>query len=540
MHTVVIVDDEYYFRQTLKKYIQSYGEEFEIVGEAFNGIAGIELVNQLEPDIALLDISMPQKDGFDVINGTRLRSRKTRFIIISGYDRFEYAQKSIKLGVVDFLLKPITSAELYECLRKVAGEIDYERNLAATLKDLTQKESRRKDYLVFTFFQKLISSNSSYDALHQLANDIGFKIDNSYFASAIVRISSKESPLDNKTLELFVFEISKTLNELLSSQDIQCICSSDGKQILVLLSIPLENRNNGYNLKHTLEYPVSTLIKKQNHLSIIAAANSFCLNIEELHSVFSSLQKLQEYCGFYCIEGIFEYKEFEERLLSVLPPDSFKNNRMLIIKALQDNNYAEIIRSCQPIFDMVMRLKPAPESFLEQFRPLISDISHIITEYNLQQLASPAAELMTENRTFKDIRNAFLELINSISRELADPVQPSSHITVIKIRNYIKEHYSDPGICSYSLSEVFNLNEQHLCFLFRKYTNTTIGNYILNIRMQAAKHLLEEENLNISEVSESVGYNDAGYFSKCFKKYYGIAPKHYVTRADKHSDLFKE
>ena len=67
MKTIVIIDDEYYFRKALVKYISEYPKEYEVIGEAFNGTDGIHLITSLYPDIALLDISMPQENGFSVI-----------------------------------------------------------------------------------------------------------------------------------------------------------------------------------------------------------------------------------------------------------------------------------------------------------------------------------------------------------------------------------------------------------------------------------------------------------------------------------------
>ena len=76
--------------------------------DAGNGKLGIELIEQYHPEIILIDISMPQMTGFDVISYIQKQALQTRFIIISGYDKFEYAQKAIQMGVQDFLLKSVT------------------------------------------------------------------------------------------------------------------------------------------------------------------------------------------------------------------------------------------------------------------------------------------------------------------------------------------------------------------------------------------------------------------------------------------------
>lgn len=117
MKKIVIIDDEYFFRQALIKYVRSFKDEFTVVGDAGNGKLGIELIEQYHPEIILIDISMPQMTGFDVISYIQKQALQTRFIIISGYDKFEYAQKAIQMGVQDFLLKPVSRV----CIR-VSGK----------------------------------------------------------------------------------------------------------------------------------------------------------------------------------------------------------------------------------------------------------------------------------------------------------------------------------------------------------------------------------------------------------------------------------
>lgn len=533
MKTIAIIDDEYYFRQTLKKYISEYKDEFKVVGEAFNGITGIELVNNLSPDIILLDISMPQKDGFDVITEALKQNKKLHFIIISGYDKFEYAQRSIKLGVVDFLLKPITKTDLYDCLNKVSNEIDNSRKITQTLTDLTQKEYRSKDYLTFTFFQKLIHSKPSIIEIQQITKDIQFKVDDSCFIPIVLYIKNRNSiEMDAKTLELYAFAISNIFNEQLLPNDIQSISSSDGKYIYILTSIPAETTDTIDMINNALNSFIS-VVNRNNGLSMSITTVYHSGSIEELSNSFSNLLLLQKYCIFYSLEGIFAYEETKARMQKTIPVDSFNSNRVVITKCLKDNNYSEVIKTSQQMFDIVMREKPDPECFLIQFKAIISDLSYLANEYNIQQYINTNLRTLEKCISFRDIRGQFTELINSITRIIGDPVQPSNHITVIKVRNYIKEHYSDPDLSSNSLSKTFNLKEQHLCFLFKKHTDITIGNYILRIRMQAAKRLLDESNYNISEISTQIGYNDAGYFSKCFKKYFDVSPKQYITQKNK-------
>lgn len=115
MKKIVIIDDEYFFRQALIKYVRNFKDEFTVVGDAGNGKLGIELIEQYHPEIILIDINMPQMTGFDVISYIQKQALQTRFIIISGYDKFEYGvcAKSHSDGRAGF------STEAYNCRESV-------------------------------------------------------------------------------------------------------------------------------------------------------------------------------------------------------------------------------------------------------------------------------------------------------------------------------------------------------------------------------------------------------------------------------------
>ena len=113
---------------------------FTVVGDAGNGKLGIALIEQYRPEIILIDISMPQMTGFDVISYIQEQKILTHFIIISGYDKFEYAQKAIQMGVQDFLLKPVTVESLYKSLKQTSERIDQEIKKEQNLEVLDRKQ----------------------------------------------------------------------------------------------------------------------------------------------------------------------------------------------------------------------------------------------------------------------------------------------------------------------------------------------------------------------------------------------------------------
>lgn len=128
MFKVLLVDDEVFVRKGLQKLIRWEQFKCTLVGEAKNGGEALDMINRLEPDLVITDIMMPVLDGLDLIRSVKEAGRiDPEFIIISGYNDFNYAQQAIRYGVQDYILKPIDVKELGASLQKLAAAIDRKR-----------------------------------------------------------------------------------------------------------------------------------------------------------------------------------------------------------------------------------------------------------------------------------------------------------------------------------------------------------------------------------------------------------------------------
>jgi YesN/AraC family two-component response regulator len=123
MFRVLLVDDEYYIREMFKSAIDWGAEGFAIVGEATGSKQALNLVETLSPDLVLLDINLPDADGFTFAGEIEQMADRPEIIIITGYDRFEYAKKAITFNVHDYLLKPIADLELLNSVQAVRKKI---------------------------------------------------------------------------------------------------------------------------------------------------------------------------------------------------------------------------------------------------------------------------------------------------------------------------------------------------------------------------------------------------------------------------------
>ena len=124
---LLIVDDEPILRQGIINKVRKSGIPVVIVGEAGDGIAGLEVIRRETPDIVITDIRMPAMDGLEFIEQAQRMNQQLHFIVISGFSDFEYAKQAIRLGVFDYLLKPVEDDQLKDSLSQIINKIEQGR-----------------------------------------------------------------------------------------------------------------------------------------------------------------------------------------------------------------------------------------------------------------------------------------------------------------------------------------------------------------------------------------------------------------------------
>lgn len=125
MYKIFLADDEIWVIMGLKKLIEKIGAPFQVVGEASNGVMALEEIEKKKPDVLITDIRMPRMDGLELMKEIRKKKLDTKVVLVSGYAEFDYAQKAIRMGAVDYLLKPVeaeTFAKVLENLEKMLDE----------------------------------------------------------------------------------------------------------------------------------------------------------------------------------------------------------------------------------------------------------------------------------------------------------------------------------------------------------------------------------------------------------------------------------
>lgn len=185
---VFLVEDEVIIRSGVKKSINWEQEGYEFVGEASDGELAYPMILKEKPDILITDIRMPFMDGLELSRLVKKELPDIKILILSGYDEFEYAKKAIKIGVTEYLLKPISAAKLTEVLNAVAETIrqeNEEKNLLETyfaeMRENTERDKMR-------LFEKLLMGDLSMGEILEAGERFGMNLGASCYKIVLFKI----------------------------------------------------------------------------------------------------------------------------------------------------------------------------------------------------------------------------------------------------------------------------------------------------------------------------------------------------------------
>lgn len=531
--SILIIEDEFYFRQALKKYIAAYSEEFEVCGEARNGQDGLEKLLDMKPDIALVDITMPVMDGITVIKKAKEAHSKTKVIILTGYGEFEYAKKAIQLGVQDYLLKPLQSDELYQSLQKASRTIDQERETENTLSLI----SGAKQGMFSAYKESMISKlllNDFYDE-EELERNFNFPKKDSLYVAAVLDIYIKNAEIWNQEdKKLCHYAICNVMGDIFKEAMSFGTCMNENGMICIVFRLYHED-NAELQLQERMEQ-VCTVAEDYLGLVVTAYFGDLRTSLGEVNESYNEALALKKYQLFHDKKGVYFYSDTQTK--PHLSKEYFsRENRKQLLSLMRANNHDGVHALIRKVFAKMMEGNLDPDTVYMHVTDLFSVVLDFATEYRTE-LQKPNENVSL----FSHIMSApSLEQLQKFVMDAADRVMAQINQKDIdsqaklaqKVAEYIDANFANPNLKLEIIAGEFYINIQYLCSIFKKHRSTTIGNYILDVRMGNAQRELLDGAESITVVAYHCGYEDVGYFSKCFKRYFGLSPKKFIEKHTK-------
>lgn len=505
--TVYIVDDEPMAIRYLEMLLKGTTQKPEVIGTAPNGVKALKEIDRLHPDFVFADISMPVMDGLEMSEEILKQNPAQKIFLLTAYRDFEYAKKSVSIGVADYILKNELSEQILDDLIcKHMEDLEAERRRQHTIKEnnlrnffLSGSPSEADEefyqdkplqrYVLFYIAPKPVVVLKHPEQRHEGYDHADcFEIENSI---------AEPDMICRAFFQMFRNEYCGVFFALDSAGDIEWKCRRIAEDIMKRFGSQLSD-----------------------HICLISSPGS---QFSMLKTIYNRLHNMTAF-----LYGGKKKIYLESEILPQKIPEGRMNQKSWTAQ------WKQILENGDPL--------EADEYLKEQFKSMKA--CHSIWEYTeeIQEICRCLKELHEEKKFGSQILNLkeFYQDAELLEKEIRESQfryleeqrerrenRYSRH--VVLAQEYIRNHYKDV-ISVADIAEAAGVSEGHLRRCFKNEMNVSVLNYLTDYRLNYAKILMKNGTENIEEIWKNTGFMSAQYFSCVFKKREGITPRDYMRQ----------
>lgn len=503
MKKVVIVDDEYIVTQGLSQLIHWEDFGMEIAGVAYDGDSGLSLVCDVQPDLVFTDIRMPGMSGLDLISQARKRVPNAAFVIISGFNDFEYVRSALRLNVFDYLDKPITMEKMNDVLdryRRAGEEAGDEANEA--------QQSVFKQCMQACVQLCLLSGRASEQQLREVWSRRGLRV-----PELEILICAQVECGDQAAFRRIERELNRELQE--TSVTISSVTGPKGG---IFLCHAHRSRMDAQLLRGQICRVCSRLAEQEIQLHIGLSGNS--PRLCDLPEAVEAAQAALNYAVFLdedhvCVEDVMPVASL---------PAAYGKSEQTIAFSMRVGDRKAVIDTIEALLKNLVNYGVSMDLFCHEVLELIYLGLHVLREAGVEykfDSGLPHVEIQ-RHRSVYELRKWVLACFDDFMDRLNAQSQTKGRKSVQKAREFIDQHYGEP-ITLEQLAEICDMNPTYFSMLFKLQVGQTYVKYINRVRMEQAKSMLMQ-GISIRRISENVGFTSQRYFSDRFKAYWGCTP----------------
>lgn len=538
MASVLIVDDEPIICGAVSRFLLRSDLGIDRVETALNGFEALDYL-RLEPfDLVITDIQMGGMNGIELMEIIFVEHPDLPVIVISAHEDFQYAQQALRLGAIDYLVKPVES----ELLCQIVGSVLQRRHVQkAHAWESTIRHKYAFEQLITTktvLLNEWLTDDADWEEeeIAVVMDDLELSLPGPYYC-----VWSLEIDLDGaeeirntrfkvKDRRLLLFAALNLLQESLSSWDAVSFYAQGG-HLVAIFSV----REN-----ELIQWGGDALTQMQ------LIARTVYTNLTQFLRLKGSIGISHTERGIHRIPKL--YRETREALES----------RKVAGDSLPVYYIGDVERSVDKLMlvwqqrleglvkDLRQRGEPAEAAAIVD--ELLTDLDNLgIPEDRrascLLQAAycvygmlddeheegerppepqSIASAVATRERLF-EVRDYFYRTAGAVIRGALR----RERSTMKQAIDYLKRHYSDTGLKLQDVARAVHLSPNYFSYLFKKTTDKNLWDFLTELRMEEARKLLLGSDLKRYEIAEMIGYESPEHFSRVFKKFYGVSPADY-------------
>lgn len=499
-YKILCIDDEVSIRRYLPVAIDWKAVGIGEMRTASNGKEALGILKEFHPDIAIVDVEMPDMNGLEFCKRASEIQPELKMVILSAFDRFDYAKRAIAIGVEDYILKPVDEDELEQVMKKVVADIEKNRKDSFEREQLTLKALEKEvKELAYCFVR-----NQKYEADLETT----FPVLKGYhnFCLAVQESGEEKDGFEELKNEIPFDAVTVPLE----TGFLGIFWKKDDRISMIdqLLKLRKHAENKGIHLRFYY-----TRKKEQESFESAASRCFFAMQSAFYRKEQDIDAGREEFCFRKMELKPPELKEGmnlleEEGDASLLRKDLKKE----VLDAFE--NQEEPLAICQMLLDVFITLKiyltkSWQEESLGIFRRM--DLWSFLRCGSRETLM----RLLEKN-------------IDELQEFLKTQKETHGNLYIVKMaKSYTKEHYQDAGLSLGEVADAVGISRTYFSSIFKELTGEKYWDYLSRCRIEKAKSLLRETGLSQAEISERVGYSSEYHFSRKFKELAGISPNKY-------------
>ncbi len=528
MYRILLVDDEGIVLNSLEFIIEkNFSGSYEME-TAKTGRGAIESAEHFRPDIVFMDIQMPGINGIDAMREIRKFSPNVIFVVLTAYDKFDYAKEAIGLGVMEYLNKPVKQKVVVEVIGRAMETIDERRKKR---KDDLQIKERMETVMPIIengFIYSILLQERFEEDIENYKNLLGITANWGYMLAVVFGDRQQGNYMTNAvgTSVKTQMDYYPKVREILKNTFPEGIVGNvSANKIPVFM--PAEELKMPYNKRIEMIEQSREAVRSMNR----ATGLSFRIGIG---GVVKLKDTLQSYDG--ALKALYSTKgsvaHMDDLPIAVEYEENYPvETEEAVFEKLRDGKIEECLTQTDKFFDwMVSQYGDDEMSNKLKVLEFVMNGESIMYRngghlYRFDSRKNYLQEVF-DIKGYDFLKKWFMEKMRSAASTMVKGGEDHANDLIRQAQEYIDSHFHKDMSLD-DISRELNISPYYFSKLFKEETGENFVEYVTGRRMERAKHLLKNPDKSIKEICAEVGYSDPNYFSRIFKKYQGVSPTEY-------------
>lgn len=525
---ILIIDDESLARDILKSQLNKF-QYWDILMED-NGQDALRTLERELPDVVFLDICMPEMSGIEFMEKADALQKDIIYIILSGHNKFEYAQRTMELGAYNYLLKPIDDKKLKEAMDAVEEKLSIIQFKKEQYAELNKSRARARELLKKQYIYDIISGNNSNSEKYGNAfREEPVRLEKTLFQICCYTIKDcSDQEITREDQEIIQFGIENITNEIAKMNVMNACFFSDKNINGILMNYDSANKDDKLiyqqlfdNIRRYISY------FKQAELTFgVGREVSGLQRIQEAYTSAKDTVNKRLILG-----GGVIYFASEEQTSARKNSDAGQILEEAIIKSLYQGDIGQIKKYVDDLYAPFLNLMLADVKKLNKMHLNLFVLLHKELEkkeIDSSRVLDNEFSLYNKIQTFdtiEEMKAFLLEKILLCMKALEQQSGLGNEKIIIRAKEYIEQNLGF-HLTLESVAEHVNFSPAYFSKFFKNEEGLNFIDYVNKVRIEEAKRLLDQ-NAKTADICDKIGFADVKHFYKTFKKWEGITPGQY-------------